>query len=111
MDICTQKGGLTWGTNLFVNTTSPCAEIEVFSDKIVFKVNFLRICKKEIVLDKNEIVKIDLTRCFIKGFRFYHTSMKADEILIFWSFSLGKLMDNLIEMGYEEINQGREMRP
>jgi len=105
MDNYMQRGGLTWGTNLFVNTTSPCAEIQVFPDKIVFKVNFLRICKKEIVLNKNEIIKIEPTSCFIKGFRFCHTSMKADEVLIFWSFSLGKLMDNLIVMGYEKVIQ------
>ena len=61
MNSYSQRGGLRWGDGLLldcVNVTYPFAEIEVFFDKIVFKVNVLRIYKKEIILYKNDIVKI-----------------------------------------------------
>ena len=102
-----QRGGLRWGDGLLldcVNATYPFAKIEVLPDKIVFKVNVLRIYKKEIALEKNEIVKIELKHYFLnKGFLFSHTNMSADKILVFWSFSPKKLLDHLIEMGYEAV--------
>ena len=104
-----QRGGLRFGDGLLldcVNITYPFAQIEVFPDKIIFKVNFLRIYKKEIILEKSDIVKIELKRLlYSKDCLFSHTNMDADKILVFWSFSPKKLMDNLIEMGYENVIQ------
>ena len=107
MDSYRQRGGLRWGDGLLldcVNVTYPFAKIEVFPDKIVFKVNVLRIYKKEIILEKSDIVKIELKRYVLnKGLLFSHTNMNADKILVFWSFSPKKLLDHLIEMGYEAV--------
>ena len=102
-----QRGGLRFGDGLLldcVNITYPFAQIEVFPDKIVFKVNVLRIYKKEIILEKTDIVKIELKRfLYSKGYLFSHTNMNVDKILVFWSFSPKKLMENLIILGYEAV--------
>lgn len=109
MDSYRQRGGLSWGMDLFFNSvrvTYPFAEIEVFPDKIVFKVNVLRIYKKEIILEKNEIIKIELKRgLYSKGCVFSHTNTKVDKILAFWSLSPKKLMENLTKMGYGNVIQ------
>ena len=109
MDSYMQRGGLSWGMDLFLNSirvTYPFAEIGVFPDKIVFKVDVLRIYKKEIILEKTDIVKIELKRyLYSKGCLFSHTNMYVEKILIFWSFSPKKLMENLTKMGYGNVIQ------
>jgi len=108
-----QRGGLKWGDDLFlnsINVTYPFAKIEVFPNKIMFKVNVLGVYRKEINLDKSDIIKIKLKRYVLnKGFLFSHNNLKTAPILIFWSFASKELMENLINMGYEDVIDTKQM--
>jgi hypothetical protein len=64
----------------------------------------LGIYRKEIILEKKDIIKIELNRYFLnKGFLFSHTNKKVVKILLFWSFTPKILMENLINMGYGTV--------
>ncbi len=96
-----ELGGVRKGKNYFFafNATWPLAKIRVFDDKILIKIFLL----KDVFLLKDEINYIQKYHSFLGflggGIRIFHKKQE-NPFLVFWSFSLNKLIRNIKKAGY-----------
>ena len=93
-------GGLRKGQNFWLagNTTWPFAKIEIYEDKIIITHLFSR----KLEFQKHEINYIEKYRGFLpfsKGIRIDHNKAGMSPFILFWSFSVNRLISKITERG------------
>ena len=93
------RGGLRVGRSYWIsnNFTHPLAKIYISREKLVFTFAFLKI-----QLKKREITFIKKYRGFFSnGIKINHKKLKAPKFIVFWSFSVDKLIKELKKRKYK----------
>ena len=96
-------GGIRKGQSFWfaVNATWPLAKIEIFHEEIIIKYLLF----KKIKFLKEEIDYIEkfqgVLGPFGRGIRIFHNKNSESPFIVFWSFSVKKLIDKLKEANYK----------
>ncbi len=100
--IYNEFGGIRKGQNFLfaLKATWPLAKLEIFREKIVLKYLFFG----KIEFQREEIDRIEPFRTIMgplgRGIRIFHHKDSVSPFIVFWSFSLDTLLNNLKKAKY-----------
>lgn len=101
METFTQKGGAKIGKGFWLSFdfTFPFAKLYVYPEQII-----ITILNKDYIFSKEEVEKLSAYSLIVQnGIKIQYSNSKYPKFIVFWSFNLDELKENLGKLGYQVV--------